>query len=989
MVRKHFFQYFILLFLSFYGFGDVFKDESEGQEDLSKINILQCAHEGPIAKLGGVGSVAIDLSKMINKLANNRKNERSQELLGIFDGECANIMPYYPKIMDGSNPDFKSVCIMTHCVLGVTVYTEILYDEKRSSFYCKFLSAVEVPKEYKNGRKAPFTPKDLQNSFDCIKKGEDIYTTGSNPFDFLIRMHYFASAVSEFARDSWKLKAWKEKTKGIKVLHLHSWGCALIATNIKNHDNLNRIKTIYTMHNFNHDLGFSWIYHEKQGHDYNGVFLNHLFDMNGNNLPFFLDSVSDDGYLGFLKKFYKRSLDKIYVNQDCSNQLFQRQESLGNFWFHDFLPITLLGLIDSDYITVVSESLFKDIASRSFDESWNIGPLMRYWALTKKAFAIPNSIEYEKFDPSDKRLLGKFSIDRSMNDQEIRAKKHEAKKELQRLGFIKDANKPLFVYIGRMEPEKGVEFLKKFHDACNHENRGQLIIMGPFSEDKRKDLDHMAHEMGLHHHAPINSYQCNGAEKACYIAHNDTTYMHLGIEFQHQKIEDIELKTLIRFASDYNIIPSRDESFGIVALESLSLLTPIITSYVQGLKDICTSHRNAKDGYFDTLTYYLDRTSHEATEYEINMVMNAAFDCYSQKKISPKKILSRSKENPLFDWLNKGGAIEKLLGIYKNDTDKEEYETLKQFVNAQNLKTNDDILNVQKIQEKMKAPTEVMDKLEKNLLDPKPNDLNTIYHGEDVSAQWLYFGKKTLFIVLATADLKKSDEVEFWKSLNRCNINRNFFEKKQWDCIFIGNHGNHWYQSSEMNQLIWRINHIIQKKYNRVITYGGSMGGFGSIAFSGLIDKITDVIAFCPQIEPSEYCLYNAWKKEWNFHHLWPTLGAFSKNINYFCFYGNGEEHDKRACELLLKNVGLPIRDQRENVFLYSVPYSGHTVMMPLLSVRALGKIPEYVLSNQKEGIHNLLKEGSAGWNEIESYSKDEEMIREIPTHKEEGKEAP
>ena len=43
---------------------------------------------------------------------------------------------------------------------------------------------------------------------------------------------------------------------------------------------------------------------------------------------------------------------------------------------------------------------------------------------------------------------------------------------------------------------------------------------------------------------------------------------------------------MIRFAADFSIIPSKLESFGLVALEALSMGSGIITTNVQGLKDI-------------------------------------------------------------------------------------------------------------------------------------------------------------------------------------------------------------------------------------------------------------------------------------------------------------------------------------------------------------------------------------------------------------------
>ncbi len=125
------------------------------------------------------------------------------------------------------------------------------------------------------------------------------------------------------------------------------------------------------------------------------------------------------------------------------------------------------------------------------------------------------------------------------------------------LGF--DPDTPLIVFVGRIQPLKGpdvaIQALAGLH-ALGHADARLLIIGGASGRDGGVEAERahdLVHELDLHDHVDF-------------------------VEPQPHHI----LSTYYR-AADIVIVPSRSESFGLVALEAAACGTPVVASAVGGL----------------------------------------------------------------------------------------------------------------------------------------------------------------------------------------------------------------------------------------------------------------------------------------------------------------------------------------------------------------------------------------------------------------------
>ena len=144
-----------------------------------------------------------------------------------------------------------------------------------------------------------------------------------------------------------------------------------------------------------------------------------------------------------------------------------------------------------------------------------------------------------------------------------------------------------------------------------------------------------------------------------------------------------------------------------------------------------------------------------------------------------------------------------------------------------------------------------------------------------------------------------------------------FFAANGFDQIHIATPKDIWYQTPELMRAIDLIGRL-RDRYERVVTYGNSMGAYGAILVSGLI-KATTVIAFAPQFSadaakvPSEKRWHEA-RKEIKFIHD-NLLDFTSKTADIYTIYDPFYEEDVRHIDLL-REV-LPILEIK-------LPFAGH-----------------------------------------------------------------
>ena len=121
------------------------------------------------------------------------------------------------------------------------------------------------------------------------------------------------------------------------------------------------------------------------------------------------------------------------------------------------------------------------------------------------------------------------------------------------------AASPVLLYVGRIQPLKGTELAIRSLAASRHRDAQLLVVGGPSGVDGAAEVDRihkLAAELGL-------------GDRVRFV---DPQPHHL-------------LSTYYR-AADVCLVPSRSESFGLVALEAGACGTPVIASNVGGLQTI-------------------------------------------------------------------------------------------------------------------------------------------------------------------------------------------------------------------------------------------------------------------------------------------------------------------------------------------------------------------------------------------------------------------
>lgn len=126
------------------------------------------------------------------------------------------------------------------------------------------------------------------------------------------------------------------------------------------------------------------------------------------------------------------------------------------------------------------------------------------------------------------------------------------------------ADGPLVLYVGRIEPLKGIDILLRA--AAEMEGRFSLLVVGGDSKDARRkaELERLAQEIGI------------------------TERVFFQDAVSHERLP------LYYNAADICVVPSYYESFGLVALEAMACGVPVVASRVGGLLETV---RDGETGY--------------------------------------------------------------------------------------------------------------------------------------------------------------------------------------------------------------------------------------------------------------------------------------------------------------------------------------------------------------------------------------------------------
>jgi len=156
--------------------------------------------------------------------------------------------------------------------------------------------------------------------------------------------------------------------------------------------------------------------------------------------------------------------------------------------------------------------------------------LMRLYGVSAESIeVVPCGVDLEAFRPLDKA--------------EVR----------RRLGF---AEEPIVLFVGRIEPLKGIDILVRAVAQVSEDIRFCLVVVGgdASAEAEKAELRRLAEELGI-------------SQRVAFL-----------------DAVDHSLLPLYYNAADVCVVPSYYESFGLVALEAMACGTPVVASRVGGLQ---------------------------------------------------------------------------------------------------------------------------------------------------------------------------------------------------------------------------------------------------------------------------------------------------------------------------------------------------------------------------------------------------------------------
>lgn len=186
-----------------------------------------------------------------------------------------------------------------------------------------------------------------------------------------------------------------------------------------------------------------------------------------------------------------------------------------------------------------------------------------------------------------------------------------------------------------------------------------------------------------------------------------------------------------------------------------------------------------------------------------------------------------------------------------------------------------------------------------------------LYESLNLKAIYKDLNTSTLVITFNGRNKKQNKDIFF---------GNDFLSKNDISHLLISCNDNTWYQYSDMDCLISKINDLVIKNHSRVLLYGSSMGGYASLLTSQYLIKCDVCIAISPQYKISSK--FNAYDNRW-FDDLKKTsiihqIRKVNLKTKYYIIYD--QFHDKDSY-----HINKFINDNKP--FDYKcimLPFSGH-----------------------------------------------------------------
>lgn len=221
------------------------------------------------------------------------------------------------------------------------------------------------------------------------------------------------------------------------------------------------------------------------------------------------------------------------------------------------------GIVYSNFVTTVSPRYA--IETKDQGQGFGLEPTLHTHHM--KYGGVLNGIDYDVWSPEvDRHIPQRYSA-------EAIDGKYDNKRALRQRFMLADSNKPIVSFIGRLDPQKGLELVR--HAIFYALERGAQFVLLGSSPDHRINADFWGLKRML----------------------NDSPDCHLEIGF------DEELSHLIYAGADMMLVPSRFEPCGLTQLIALRYGTVPVVRAVGGLADTVFdkdhSHRplHERNGY--------------------------------------------------------------------------------------------------------------------------------------------------------------------------------------------------------------------------------------------------------------------------------------------------------------------------------------------------------------------------------------------------------
>ncbi|KAG0096286.1 hypothetical protein BGZ93_004752 [Podila epicladia] len=303
----------------------------------------------------------------------------------------------------------------------------------------------------------------------------------------------------------------------------------------------------------------------------------------------YLDELEYSNEIVNVQKF----MDKNISSDDEEEDMFQQMEGIAPYCHGHRMYTSALGIDLADAVTFVSKTMAKDIVEGRLDfylKELVLGSILNQ-AEKNMFIGITNGVDFGNLNPWTMPDLRKHNLafpsqeaEEATNssesedeeerapvgmgspNQSIRAAKEAAKEFLYKNGKLteEDLTKPLVLFIGRFQYNKGLAYFDRASKAIQ-DRGGKFMIMGQPNNFPVKSVTN------LERFYP----------KTVKVIADEKTQNEWGIYW--------------RIAADFLLVPSRTESFGLVAAEGLLFGATIISSGVGGLSEFLIDRPNPQD----------------------------------------------------------------------------------------------------------------------------------------------------------------------------------------------------------------------------------------------------------------------------------------------------------------------------------------------------------------------------------------------------------